>query len=310
MQDRLGPNRANIGPIKLKGILHFVADAVKMIFKEDFIPANVHKGLFTLAPILALAPVLIAFAIIPFGPTIYPHSSREALDPYAARDAADEPAFARLDPHADVPGRLRPDLLLRGAHARELRRHDRRLGQLQQVGAARRPAQLVADDVVRGRDGPLADRRVPRRPARLEPGHIALHGASDVDVGRRTRSTGCGCGSRSASCCSSPRRSRRPSARRSTSPRASPRSSATSSSTPACAGACSSSPSSSRSCSSRAVIATVFFGGWQVPFLDADGFRIGGYVDPVNGDRRSVAAFRRCRTGSSPRCSSRRSASR
>jgi NADH-quinone oxidoreductase subunit H len=33
MQDRLGPNRANIGPIKIKGILHFIADAVKMIFK-------------------------------------------------------------------------------------------------------------------------------------------------------------------------------------------------------------------------------------------------------------------------------------
>jgi NADH-quinone oxidoreductase subunit H len=30
------------------------------------------------------------------------------------------------------------------------------------------------------------------------------------------------------------------------------------------------------------VIATVFFGGWQVPFLDADGFRIGGYIDQVN----------------------------
>ncbi|HET9627308.1 MAG TPA: complex I subunit 1 family protein [Kofleriaceae bacterium] len=73
MQDRLGPNRANIGPIKIKGILHFVADALKMIFKEDFIPANVHRGLFALAPILALAPVLIAFSIIPFGPTIYPH---------------------------------------------------------------------------------------------------------------------------------------------------------------------------------------------------------------------------------------------
>src|ERR1043166_5555303 len=80
MQDRLGPNRANIGPIKLKGILHFVADALKMIFKEDFIPANVHKGLFALAPILALAPVLIAFAIIPFGPTIYPHQIRDVLD--------------------------------------------------------------------------------------------------------------------------------------------------------------------------------------------------------------------------------------
>src|SRR3569623_1989316 len=73
MQDRLGPNRANIGPIKLKGILHFVADALKMIFKEDFIPANVHKGLFALAPLIALAPVLIAFCIIPCGPTIYPH---------------------------------------------------------------------------------------------------------------------------------------------------------------------------------------------------------------------------------------------
>ncbi len=83
MQDRLGPNRANIGPIKLKGILHFVADALKMIFKEDFIPANVHKGLFTLAPILALAPVLIAFAIIPFGPTIYPHSLTVTFDTYA-----------------------------------------------------------------------------------------------------------------------------------------------------------------------------------------------------------------------------------
>lgn len=72
MQDRLGPNRANIGPIKLWGILHFVADALKMIFKEDFIPEKAHKTLFALAPILALAPVFIAFSVIPFGPTLYP----------------------------------------------------------------------------------------------------------------------------------------------------------------------------------------------------------------------------------------------
>jgi NADH-quinone oxidoreductase subunit H len=89
MQDRLGPNRANIGPIKLKGILHFVADAVKMIFKEDFIPANVHKGLFALAPILAIAPVFIAFAIIPFGPTIYPHALTETLDPILVQQGTD-----------------------------------------------------------------------------------------------------------------------------------------------------------------------------------------------------------------------------
>src|ERR1044071_3741905 len=54
MQDRLGPNRANIGPIKLWGILHFVADALKMIFKEDFVPARAHRILFSLAPIMAL----------------------------------------------------------------------------------------------------------------------------------------------------------------------------------------------------------------------------------------------------------------
>src|SRR5512144_2054109 len=93
MQDRLGPNRANIGPIRLKGILHFVADALKMIFKEDFIPANVHKGLFALAPILALAPVLIAFAIIPFGPTIYPHSLTEHFDPHLLASDPGNPLF-------------------------------------------------------------------------------------------------------------------------------------------------------------------------------------------------------------------------
>src|SRR5690606_39214711 len=68
MQDRLGPNRANIGPIKLIGILHFVADAIKMIGKEDFVPARVHKGLYALAPVISIVPVFIAFAIIPFAP--------------------------------------------------------------------------------------------------------------------------------------------------------------------------------------------------------------------------------------------------
>ncbi|HEY5946182.1 MAG TPA: complex I subunit 1 family protein [Kofleriaceae bacterium] len=94
MQDRLGPNRANIGPIKLKGILHFVADALKMIFKEDFIPANVHRGLFALAPILALAPVLIAFCIIPFGPTIFPHSFTHVLDVNELATNPNAPQFA------------------------------------------------------------------------------------------------------------------------------------------------------------------------------------------------------------------------
>ncbi|HVK77515.1 MAG TPA: complex I subunit 1 family protein [Kofleriaceae bacterium] len=94
MQDRLGPNRANIGPIKLKGILHFVADAIKMISKEDFIPGNVHRGLFALAPILAIAPVFIAFSIIPFGPTVFPHSFGHSLDTFALAADPSAPAFA------------------------------------------------------------------------------------------------------------------------------------------------------------------------------------------------------------------------
>src|ERR1700753_1827789 len=94
MQDRLGPNRANIGPIKIKGILHFVADALKMIFKEDFIPANVHRGLCALAPFLALAPVLIAFAIIPFGPTVYPHQFTQVLDTVELATNPGSAAFA------------------------------------------------------------------------------------------------------------------------------------------------------------------------------------------------------------------------
>ncbi len=99
MQDRLGPNRANLGPLKIWGILHFIADAVKMIAKEDFIPGSVHRGLFALAPILALAPVLVAFAIIPFGPTVYPHVMGDVLNTYQLAsgpvgDAAQQAAWA------------------------------------------------------------------------------------------------------------------------------------------------------------------------------------------------------------------------
>ena len=70
MQDRLGPNRANIGPFKLWGITHFMADAVKFLFKEDFIPPKAHKFLFMWAPIMAMAPALIVSAIVPFGSSL------------------------------------------------------------------------------------------------------------------------------------------------------------------------------------------------------------------------------------------------
>jgi NADH-quinone oxidoreductase subunit H len=71
MQDRIGPNRANIGRLTLMGLLHPVADGIKMITKEDFIPAGAHRALHTLAPAAALFPALVIFAVIPFGPTVH-----------------------------------------------------------------------------------------------------------------------------------------------------------------------------------------------------------------------------------------------
>src|SRR5437867_3565802 len=79
MQDRVGPNRAYLVPprpgetkgrVRLWGITHFMADALKFLFKEDFVPPKAHKFLFALAPILALSPALIVSVIIPFGPDL------------------------------------------------------------------------------------------------------------------------------------------------------------------------------------------------------------------------------------------------
>ncbi len=67
MQDRVGPNRASIFGLALNGLFHPVADGIKMLMKEDFVPAKAEKFLFALAPFFALVPVLTLFAFIPFG---------------------------------------------------------------------------------------------------------------------------------------------------------------------------------------------------------------------------------------------------
>jgi NADH-quinone oxidoreductase subunit H len=77
MQDRVGPNRARL-PIPglrdkpLKGLPHILADVLKMLFKEDFIPEGAwgNSFLFNLAPLMAFAPAFMLFAVVPVSPEL------------------------------------------------------------------------------------------------------------------------------------------------------------------------------------------------------------------------------------------------
>lgn len=65
MQDRIGPNR--VGP---KGLLQPIADAVKAMFKEDFMPEGADRFVYWLAPAISVMASMMTFAVIPVGPRI------------------------------------------------------------------------------------------------------------------------------------------------------------------------------------------------------------------------------------------------
>lgn len=65
IQSRIGPNRA--GP---QGLLQPIADAVKLIFKEELVPAKADRILFFWAPVITMVPSIILAAAIPFGPVV------------------------------------------------------------------------------------------------------------------------------------------------------------------------------------------------------------------------------------------------
>ena len=135
-----GPNKA--GPF---GILQTLADGMKLIFKEDFLPDRADRFVYRLAPFLAFVPAFLVWSVIPLGGdfsdgndgivTWFGHETRGA----ARRPADRHPARA-------------------GAVVdRRLRHHARRLVERLEVPAARRRAGVGADDQLRG--GARAQRR-------------------------------------------------------------------------------------------------------------------------------------------------------
>lgn len=81
------------GDLTVLGLLHPLADALKMIWKEDFVPPQADRFLHAAAPIIALVPALATFAVIPFADTFYVEQITRTLGSF---------------PDGAVPGRAIP----------------------------------------------------------------------------------------------------------------------------------------------------------------------------------------------------------
>lgn len=65
MQNRIGPNR--VGP---QGLLQSLMDGVKLALKEEILPKAAHRAVYWIAPVISATAAFLAFAVIPFGPTV------------------------------------------------------------------------------------------------------------------------------------------------------------------------------------------------------------------------------------------------
>src|SRR5437667_11787597 len=69
MQNRIGPNR--VGPL---GLLQVLADGLKFVLKEEFVPKYADRVIFIVAPAIGMVAAMLSFAVVPFGPTDNPAS--------------------------------------------------------------------------------------------------------------------------------------------------------------------------------------------------------------------------------------------
>jgi NADH-quinone oxidoreductase subunit H len=105
MSDRIGANRAYVRipftQVKLiwLGLFHGLADGLKMMLKEDFRPAAYDRLAYAIAPWVVFVPVLLVFAVIPFGGTLVPAKLFSGLPAVAAwfGDRSYALQIARLD---------------------------------------------------------------------------------------------------------------------------------------------------------------------------------------------------------------------
>jgi len=83
IQDRLGPNRTNIGGFRLGGVVQSFADVVKLLLKEEYYPNHIKKGrgLLMFAPIITFVSALLAFMLIPFADNIIIDGEVLAIQP-------------------------------------------------------------------------------------------------------------------------------------------------------------------------------------------------------------------------------------
>jgi NADH-quinone oxidoreductase subunit H len=79
-QDRAGPNRCNVLGFRAAGLIQNIADAIKLIFKEDVVPGHSsHKFYFVLAPTIVVVCALVSFAVVPFADTLMLEGKRYVM---------------------------------------------------------------------------------------------------------------------------------------------------------------------------------------------------------------------------------------